>query len=507
MKSGNPLNHGCLRMIGQNMARRWTYRIGLMLITTALLASCSGNPPVQTDAADTKPELSQSSSLITTEQSSSKPTETVMFPSLSSSTMETTIPVTQPSAEEQPLLEIDTGLPVLYINVDLAAVYADKDDYQKGTLYLWQDKDDSDNLSLGPLDIELKGRGNSSWQDAKRSFHLQLDSKKNLLGLGENKHWLLLGQSSDLSLMKNKLFYDLSGDMGLVYMQSTWVELVINNWHAGNYLLCEKINHSDNLALPTGLIYELDTNFDEDYRFKTTSGQPIMLHTHKYLDALDEVTLESIQSRLQVFENAVSSADFTTVFEGKRTRYSEMIDMASWVDYWLIQELSFNPSIFKNSTFFCQESPDGLYQMGPVWDMDQTTGDLEQQYPGYDRWASILWGDLTHKDSQTRAWHKYFIHDPVFLAAAHQAYWDNRDRFIELVAENGTIFQMREQLLPSAILNYQIWQEESNAEEAKDDYKDLVRDFKSWLTGRIGWLDRQFASVQTLEQSLANGGF
>jgi len=66
---------------------------------------------------------------------------------------------------------------------------------------------------------------------------------------------------------------------------------------------------------------------------------------------------------------------------------------------------------------------------------------------------------------------------------------------------------MREQLLPSAILNYQIWQEESNAEEAKEDYKDLVRKLKSWVTNRIGWLDRQFASVQTLEKSLENGGF
>jgi len=203
--------------------------------------------------------------------------------------METTSPATQPSVEEQPLLEIDTGLPVLYIEVDLAAVYADKDDYQKGTLYLWQDKDDSDSLSMGPFDMKIKWRGNSSWQDAKRSFHVQLDSKMNFLRLVENKHWLLLGQSSDLTLMKNKLFYDLSGEMGLSYMQSDWVELVINNRHAGNYLLCKKINHSDNLALPTGLIYELDNNFDEDYRFKTTSGQPLLLHTHKYKDLVREL--------------------------------------------------------------------------------------------------------------------------------------------------------------------------------------------------------------------------
>ncbi|MDD2458358.1 MAG: CotH kinase family protein [Eubacteriales bacterium] len=489
------------------MAWKWSCRIALVLIATALLVSCSGYPPVATSPVDTMPGQTLSSSQATTEYPSTGQTESETLPGTPSSTVEATPPATQPSAEAPALLEINTGLPVLYIDVDLAAVYKDKDEYQKGALSLWQDRDDSASLAMGPFDMELKGRGNSSWQDAKRSFHLQLESKMNLLGLGENKHWLLLGQSSDLTLMKNKLFYDLSGEMGLVYMQSTWVELVINNQHAGNYLLCEKINHSDNLALPTGLIYELDTNYDEDYRFKTISGQPIMLHTHKYLDALDEVTLESIQARLQAFETAVSSADFATAVDGQSTRYSEMIDMESLVDYWLIQELAFNPSIFKNSTFFYQESLDSVYQMGPVWDMDQSTGDLEQQYPGHDRWASILWGDLTHLDSQTRAWHKYFIHDPVFIAAAHQAYWDNRDRFAELVSENGTLFQMREQLLPSAILNYQIWQDESNPEEAKDDYKDLVRSLKGWLTGRISWLDRQFESVESLENSLGNGGF
>jgi len=491
------------------MKTKWIGLLAWGLGLAALLASCQGLSPVTSAPADSLAGTVLPSTL----EPSTAPgtimsepiTPTSLLPSITTGSSLPSESIPQDTA--QPFLAIDTGLPVFYLEVDLAAVYSDRDTYQPCSVFLRQDRDNPDRLPVGPFQAEVKGRGNSSWQDDKRSFHVQLDAKMNLLGLGENKHWLLLGQSSDLTLMKNKLFYDLSGAMGLVYMQSDWVELVINNQHLGNYLLCEKINHSDNLALPTGLIYELDSNFDEDYRFKTTNGQPIMIHTHKYLDELDEPTLETIQARLQSFENAVVSPDFTTAFQGRRTRYNDLIDLESLVDYWLVQELSCNPSMFKNSTYFYQQSLDSVYQMGPVWDMDQSTGDLERQYPGYDRWGSTLWGNITESDSQTRAWPKYFIHDPVFLAAAYRAYWDNHDRFAELVAEKGTIFQMREQLLPSAIRNYQIWQNETDGEEAKDDYKALVRTLKAWLTNRIAWLDRQFESEQTLKRSLETGGF
>lgn len=481
------------------MVKKFSVGFFVAVLLTTWVTGCNGYPIDQpsSSAADVSPSYSVPDQVTPqTAPSAIKPSQPE-----NSSPSETLAP---PSDAPPKRLEVNSGLPVLYLEFDLAAVYQDQGDYQPGTLNFQLAESDTNETPLlfGPYALEIKGRGNSTWRDDKRSFHLQLDQKLDFFGLGANKHWLLLGQSSDLTLMKNKLFYDLSGELGLVSMQSEWVELVINNQHLGNYLLCEKINHSDNLALPNGLIYELDTNFDEDYRFKTANNQPIMLHTHKYLDELDEPTLIQIQERLQAFESAVTSADFSTQYQGRRVRYTDLVDLDSLVNYWLIQELSFNPSIFKNSTFFYQASIDAPYHMGPVWDMDQSTGDLEFQYPGYDRWGSIMWGNVTTMDTQTRAWHKSFIHDPVFIKAAQQAYWRNHDRFTKLVAENGTLYQMREKLLPSAILNYQIWQNESDAEEAKDDYKVLVKDLKGWLTNRIAWLDLQFQSVQSLTESL-----
>lgn len=347
------------------MTKKWLRGFLIFCLLVVLTTGCMGGPIVQPSASLTDTNPSSQVTEQTSLQTSASPT----IPSQpeSTTTLETTVPQTEPPPAR---LDVNTGLPVLYLDFDLAAVYDDKGDYQKGILNfrLAESDIDEDPLVFGPYALEIKGRGNSTWRDDKRSFHLQLDKKMDFFGMGANKHWLLLGQSSDLTLMKNKLFFDLSGEMGLAYMQSEWVELVVNNQHLGNFLLCEKINHSDNLALPDGLIYELDTNFDEDYRFKTANNQPIMLHTHKYLDALDEPTLVRIKERVQTFENAVSSANFSTPFQGRTVRYTEMIDLDSLVNYWLIQELSFNPSIFKNSTFFYQTSVDAPYQMGPVWD-------------------------------------------------------------------------------------------------------------------------------------------
>jgi hypothetical protein len=132
------------------MAWKWICRLALLSIATALLVSCSGFPPASSLPVDTLPEPDPGPSFATTEQIPTEPAGTTPICSLSPSTIETSVPATQPTEEEQPLLEVDTGLPVLYVNVDLAAVYADKDEYQKGTLYLWQDTDDSDHLSMRP---------------------------------------------------------------------------------------------------------------------------------------------------------------------------------------------------------------------------------------------------------------------------------------------------------------------------------------------------------------------
>lgn len=91
--------------------------------------------------------------------------------------------------------------------------------------------------------IEIRGRGNSTWHQSvnsggKRPYKLKLGKKKNLLGFGESKHWALLANFMDESLLRNKTSYDLAKEMGIEpNLPSAHVELILNGKYAGNYQL------------------------------------------------------------------------------------------------------------------------------------------------------------------------------------------------------------------------------------------------------------------------------
>ena len=84
----------------------------------------------------------------------------------------------------------------------------------------------------GIIGIEI--RGESSQNFDKKSYGLETwDEQYNdidvpLLGLPEEEDWILYGPFSDKSLLRNKLIYELSNQMGRYAVKTEFVELTIN---------------------------------------------------------------------------------------------------------------------------------------------------------------------------------------------------------------------------------------------------------------------------------------
>ena len=71
---------------------------------------------------------------------------------------------------------------------------------------------------------------------------MKLTTKEDLLGMGKCKKWVLLANYYDKSLMRDKLAYNLAGDMGIPYSaKSAFVDVVMNDRYVGSYLLSEKV--------------------------------------------------------------------------------------------------------------------------------------------------------------------------------------------------------------------------------------------------------------------------
>ena len=86
-------------------------------------------------------------------------------------------------------------------------------------------------------------RGNTSAGYAKKPYKLKLDKKASPFGLGssKSKHWVLLANMPDMSNMRNKLAFDFAASIGVLAMESTWVDVVVNGRFDGLYQFCEHI--------------------------------------------------------------------------------------------------------------------------------------------------------------------------------------------------------------------------------------------------------------------------
>ena len=91
-------------------------------------------------------------------------------------------------------------------------------------------------------DVYLKLRGNSTKYREKAPYKIKLESSCDLFNMGESKHWVLLANDIDHTLIRNKLVYDFSKAIGASYAaESLNVVLIMNNQYQGVYQLCEQL--------------------------------------------------------------------------------------------------------------------------------------------------------------------------------------------------------------------------------------------------------------------------
>lgn len=463
------------------------------------------------------------------------------------------VTVSDESGKSASVSMLVSKLPVIYIDTENSQPITSKDYYIGATMHI-QGNEIYNSSNGGSFDgeIEIKGRGNSTWNEPKKPYKLKLGEKSDLFQMGESKHWVLLANYTDNSLMRNTLAYDLSGEMGMYQMQTTWVDVVLNGEKVGNYQFCEQIRIADDRVaidnwedvskdvakaiakkegiskddrdsledalnedmgwitsdqvefqgnqytvsryyevpdIDGGYLLELDEYLDEESVFQTRHDQPIMFHTPEFARTNQEM-MSYVKDYLQAFEDAVyNENDFTAAYEGECRHYSELFDMDALVDYWLIQELFFNEDGMKKSTYLYKDHGD-LFHMGPVWDMDwSANGQGDTKW--YDKWQTKYF----QAKWQKQQWYTQLIKDPYFLMKAQQRYQEIRGLLGDIVKKDGKIDEYTSYLKESADLNDQVWYGSGR-------FTANAQGLKTWMSRRIDWLDQQFRTKDSLFASM-----
>ena len=132
-------------------------------------------------------------------------------------------------------------LPVLYLTTPNEGKVGE--DYGDGTLTVQSSSSYETDEDTGyEGDIQIKLRGNSTRYRDKQPYNIKLDSKTDLLGLGKNKHWVLLAEDIDHTLLRNQLVLRFAREIGMeCASNATSVVVCLNGSYRGVYTLCEQV--------------------------------------------------------------------------------------------------------------------------------------------------------------------------------------------------------------------------------------------------------------------------
>ena len=261
------------------------------------------------------------------------------------------------------------------------------------------------------LDV-FKVRGNLTAELAKKPFTFSLVRPEELFGMEPAVKWNLLANATDGAYIRNKIIRDLAYECIDAYEpQGEFVEVYLNGEYQGLYLLTEAVEVGENrieISLKDHWYIEMELDFrarEDPTQIVTERGQVFIMHG----EGISERDRAQVEARLNDVESALYAEDGISSVSGKSL--GELIDLQSFAEAWLVEELSGDHDIGITSQFaYALKDEDSLWYSGPAWDFDgimtnvntpmygvpeALTGVVAMSRPednnNQNRWMSAMW--------------------------------------------------------------------------------------------------------------------
>ena len=358
--------------------------------------------------------------------------------------------------------------------------------------------------------IGIERRGSTSQMPSKKPYALttlQDDDETNnnvrILGMPEENDWVLNSLAFDQTGMRDVLAYELSERLGQYAPRRVYCEVVINGDYKGLYAFMEKIKADKNRvnvvkmdetcnAYPEvtgGYITKADkSNGDpvawtmEGYGGGWWWGGESTDFIHHYPKP-ENVTVAQNNYIKSVFQQLalVAGQSNTDIATG----IPSVIDIPSFIDFYMIAEYSSNVDVYSLSTFFHKDRK-GKLRAGPVWDYNLAFG--------HDEFGDRSRNDVWQFDNSDNNGPKFF--KDLFDTELFRCYMSRR---------------WNEMIQPGQPLNYEVvcaridefdaligeavgrdnqrWHQMMN-------HRNALVEMKEWLQQRTDWLTANYGSCE-----------
>lgn len=380
-----------------------------------------------------------------------------------------------------------TGLPVLWIETENHIGITSKDDYVSAHFKLVEDINTRGAGDIFETDGQIKGRGNSTWSLPKKPYAIKFGSKESLLGEPKDKSWVLLANYTDKTSLRNATAFYMGKISNLEYTpRFHFVDVMLNGRYNGTYQLGDKLKISkDRVNVgDDGFLMEIDARAPDE----SDSRYFNVPHISVAVNIKDPEVEYDDESYLYAkeFVNDADAALFSENFKDRDNGWQKYMDMDSFVDWYLINEIAKNNDACYWSSCYMNLQRGGKLKMGPLWDFD------------------IAFGNVDYNDNFTTdgfwikgvAWYDRLFQDPAFVARVKERFNYFYGKQFEIMNE---INQTAQYLRYSVTENNNKWQTFYTYTWPNYDiwgnYQNEVQAMKCWLKERMDWLKTQFDAM------------
>ena len=390
-----------------------------------------------------------------------------------------------------------TNLPHVYIETFDRVAITSKETYVYATMHYVDEED----VVTQYDSMQIRGRGNSTWNLRKKPYKIKFHQKEKLLGKGyaKAKKWTLLANAGDKTLMRNAITSLMGDFLGLKNNPAhKFVDVTLNGTYLGNYQISDQVEvrpHRVNITeqdLPLtdesditgGYLLEVD-GFKDGNCFTTSTYQvPIRIH---YPDDEDISTSQNLYIRqyMRDFERVLASSSFDDADKG----YRKWVDSVSLANWFIATEVSGNIDGYY-STYFYKEQQDSLLYWGPLWDYDIAYNN-DYRKPNTQQTLMTDYGY-----GETKLWVNRMWQDPWFGRLVNRYYQEAVDAGLEAYLYEQ-IDSIAELIHESQELNYQKWGISTRMYHENvlySSYDQYLNDLKSYIGIHIPYLRTAFAN-------------